>query len=75
MKQKYENAKGSKLTHESFIANISKDVEHLFAYVNGMMTKMNRCKSRLKEIALRPDPLSTVEHLDQMIQAEEMERQ
>lgn len=75
MKQKYEEAKGSKLTHESFIANLSKDVEHLFAYVNGMMTKMNRCKSRLKEIALRPDPLSTVEHLDQMIQAEEMERQ
>lgn len=75
MKQKYENALGSKLTHESFIASISKDVEQLFAYVNGMMTKMNRCKSRLKEIALRPDPLSTVEHLDQMIQAEEMERQ
>lgn len=74
MKQKYEKAIGSKLTHESFIANLSKDVEHLFAYVNGMMTKMNNCKSRLKEIALRPDPLSTVEHLDQMIQAEDMER-
>lgn len=39
------------------------------------MIDMNNCKTRLKEIALRPDPLSTVEHIDLMIQTEEMDKQ
>lgn len=75
MKQKYEKAIGSKLTHESFIEELSYDIESLFNCVNERMTRMNRCKTRLKEIALRPDPLSTVEHLDLMIQAENHEKQ
>lgn len=75
MKQKYDKAIGSKLTHESFIEELSYEIESLFNCVNERMTRMNRCKTRLKEIALRPDPMSTVEHLDLMIQAEEHEKQ
>lgn len=75
MKEKYEKAKGSKMTHETYIEELTYDVDYLFENVQMMMEEMNKCKRRLKEIALRPDPLNAVEHLDLMIQAEETERQ
>lgn len=75
MKEKYEKAKGSKMTHETYIEEFTYDVDYLFENVQMMMEEMNKCKRRLKEIALRPDPLNAVEHLDLMIQAEETERQ
>lgn len=77
MKKKYEKAKGSKMTHETYIKELTctYDVDDLLENVQMMMEEINQCKRRLKEIALRPDPLNTVEHLDLMIQAEETERQ
>lgn len=63
-KQKYEKVIGFKLIYEFFIVNLLKDVEYLFVYVNGMMIKMNICKSRLKEIVLRFDFFFIVEYLD-----------
>lgn len=74
MKKIYEKAKGLKMTHKSFIEEITLDVEYLFKCVKWRMSEMKRCKCRLAEIALRPDPLSTVEYLDLMIQSEEMEK-
>lgn len=38
------------------------------------MREIKRCKSRLEIIALRSNSLLTVEYLDLMIQAEDMER-
>lgn len=38
------------------------------------MREIKRCKSRLEIIALRSDSLSTVEYLDLMIQADDIER-
>ncbi|XP_062572462.1 uncharacterized protein LOC134234415 [Saccostrea cucullata] len=75
MKQKYEKAKGSTLTHEKYIEELTYDIDYLFGNVTMMMSDMKRCKARLKEIALRPDPLSAVEHIDLLIQAEETEKQ
>lgn len=75
MRQKYEKAKGAKMNHKTFIDRLKHDVDDLFKNVQLRMVKMNRCKNRLEEIALRPDPLSTVEHIELMIQAEEMECQ
>lgn len=75
MKQKYEEARGSTLTYETCIEELSYDVDYLFENVKVMMEEMKRCKSRLKEIALRPDPLTVVEHIELMIEAEETERQ
>lgn len=37
------------------------------------MEKMKHCNNRLKEIALKPDPPSTVERLELLIHTEEME--
>lgn len=75
MKKRYEGATQKKLTHEQYINELTLDVDYFLESIMGMMTDMNNCKTRLKEIALRPDPLSTVEHIDLMIQSEEMDKQ
>lgn len=74
MKKRHEDALGRTLTHEKYIEQLTSDLEEMFEEINSMMNEMNNCKSRLKEIALKPDPLSTVEHINLMIQSEETER-
>lgn len=75
MKERYEKAEGHKLTHENYMEKLNYDLESKFANMMSMMNEMNRCKTRLKEIALRPDPLSTTEHIDLLIQSEKTEKQ
>lgn len=75
MKERYEAAQGQTLSHEKYIEELNYDVEDLFEDMMLMMNEMNQCKTRLKEIALRPDPLSAIEHIDLMIQSEETEKQ
>lgn len=75
MKERYEQAVGQKLTHETYIEKLHYDAEDKVENIMSMMNEMNRCKTRLKEIALRPDPLSAIEHIDLMIQSEETEKQ
>lgn len=75
MKERYEKAVGQNLSHEKLIENLTNRVENLFENITAMMNQMNQCKTRLKEIALRPDPLSAIEHIDLMIQSEEIEKQ
>lgn len=74
MKEKYEKAKGFKKTQETIIQGLICDVESLFNFVNTRMREIECCKSRLETIALRYDPLSTVDYLDLMIQEEDKER-
>lgn len=75
MKKKYGDAKGATMKYKTFIEELTHDMNDLYNNVKLRMIKMNRCKNRLEEIALRSDPLSTVEHIELMIQAEEMEGQ
>lgn len=75
MKQTYEAAQGQTFTREKYIEKLTYDVDELFDFTSAMMNEMNDCKTRLNEIALRPDPLTAVEHIDLMIQSEEMEKQ
>lgn len=74
MKARYEQAIGEKLTHENYIEELTCDLDEMFEDITWIMNEMNRCKTRLKEIALRPDPLSAVEHIELMIQSEESEK-
>lgn len=39
------------------------------------MEEMKRCESRLKKIALTPNPLTALDHIQLMIEAEEIVRQ
>lgn len=74
MKKRYENATGLKLTHENYIKELNSDVDEMILKLFKMINEMNSCKTRLKEIALKPDPLSAVEHIDLMIQSEKSEK-
>lgn len=49
------------MTHKSFIEELTLEVENLFICIKHRVSEMKSCKCRLAEIALRPDPLSTVE--------------
>lgn len=75
VKKRHEDALGRTLTHEKYIEELTLDLDEMFEKINSMMDQMNKCKSRLKEIALKPDPLTTAEHIDLMIQSEEAEKQ
>lgn len=74
MKEKYEKAKGFKETQQTIIEGLTRDAESLFNFFNTRVREIKRRKSRLEIIALRSDPLSTVEYLDLMIQEDDMER-
>lgn len=74
MKERFEKALGRTLTYEKYIEELTYVVEELFNNIMSMMNEMNRCETRLKEIALRPDPLSATEHINLMIQSEEIDK-
>lgn len=75
MKKEYEDALGKQLSNEKYIESLTTDLESMSQKIWEMLEDSNKCKSKLKEIALRPDPLSTVEHIEMWISSEESEKQ
>lgn len=71
MKKKYEKAIKFKGTHEKHIEELKDKVHIISEIVHLMYADLARCKNRLNEVELRPDPLSEVEHINLMIKAEE----
>ncbi|XP_060590329.1 uncharacterized protein LOC132745432 [Ruditapes philippinarum] len=69
-KDKYEEAMGKKLSGEGVLQAMRIEIEELKRNIAGMMQKITSCNNKLKEIALRPNPLSLVEQLDILIEAE-----
>lgn len=75
MKKDYEEALKKQLTDEEYIESMTESLEYMSNKIWEMLEESNKCKSKLKEIALRPDPLSTVEHIDLWIKSEELDKQ
>lgn len=75
MKKSYEEAVEKQMTDEEYIESMTDSLEYMSNKIWEMLEESNECKSKLKEIALRPDPLSTVEHIDLWIKSEEIEKQ
>lgn len=73
MKKKYQKAEGLKMNHELLVNTLTRNYNVFFEDVKKMMTKMKQSKEKLNAIALKPDPLTNVDYLDQMIQAEKFE--
>lgn len=73
MKQK--QAQENKMIHKTFIDTLTHDTDVIFESVNLRIIEIRQCKSRLQKIALRPDPLSAIGHIELMIQTEKMEGQ
>lgn len=74
-KQKiYEKAAQKSLTKEQVLAEMSKDIEKLEYAISERLDRITECNNRLKEIALRPDPLNAVQYIDLMIDGEKREK-
>lgn len=74
MKKKYEEATQKSLSQEQVLEQMAEDVSRNEGQVQIMMEVISKLNNRLKEIALRPDPLSTVEYIELMIQSEKREK-
>ena len=71
LKRRYEEAEGKKLTAKQLIEKCSDEFEVVQTVTLQLMEQARRCLKRLDEIALKPNPLSTTDYIDLMIQEEE----
>lgn len=75
MKTRYNEAIIKIFIYEKFIKELINEVDSVFNVIKSSMNEINRCKTRLKEIALRPVPVFSINDIDLMIQSEEEEKQ
>uniref|UniRef100_A0A4W4DXT1 Tr-type G domain-containing protein n=1 Tax=Electrophorus electricus TaxID=8005 RepID=A0A4W4DXT1_ELEEL len=70
LKNKYETALGEKMTIEKIMQQLEKEYYDVQISVFQMSEKLAKSLTRLKEIALRPDPLATPDYIDLLIESE-----
>ena len=68
--QRYEEATQKKLTTENLIEEVNEEFHALQVKILGMTHTVRKSLERLQEIALRPNPLTTVQYLDVLIETE-----
>ncbi|XP_066566466.1 uncharacterized protein LOC136753991 [Amia ocellicauda] len=73
LKAQYEKAQAEKLSDEGFYQCLEKEYDQVQEDVLELTQKLSASLTRLKEIALRPNPLSTPGYIDLLIEAEEQE--
>ncbi|XP_052078202.1 uncharacterized protein LOC127716136 [Mytilus californianus] len=71
--KKYQEANQQRLSQEQVIANMKQDVETLDYKIQVLVVAISQLNNRLKKIALRSDPKSTVEYIELMIESEKRE--
>ncbi|MEQ2213628.1 hypothetical protein XENOCAPTIV_018069, partial [Xenoophorus captivus] len=73
LKENYEKATGQKMTVEGLMRQLKGEYDIMQNEVNKLMEKSAKCLNRLKEIALKPNPLSTPEYIEMLIEGEKQE--
>ena len=73
LKEKYEKATKAKITVQQLIETQEEEINNLQDVIMSLMDTTSGCIARLKEIALRPNPLSTPEYIDLLIEGEKSE--
>ena len=73
MKKRYDEATEKTSSVEQIIQNMKNAVNAKLNMIKNMMDSVNRCRTRLQEIALTDDPLTSEEYIDLMIEAEKRE--
>lgn len=71
-KERYEAAHGEVMTKEKIFEKLEYDLEVVQKIVIGLLEKFQHLE-RLQEIALKPNPLSTPDYIDLMIESEKQE--
>jgi energy-coupling factor transporter ATP-binding protein EcfA2 len=74
IKQKYETELKRKLTAEELIKVLQNDLDQNEREVLKHVNTVSSCIQRLDEIALRPNPFSTPQYIDLIIDAEQQEK-
>ncbi|KAI9550834.1 hypothetical protein GHT06_005415 [Daphnia sinensis] len=74
IKQKYETELKKKLTAEELVKVLEHDIDVNNKTVLQRVDIVSRCIQRLDEIALRPNPFSTPQYIDLIIDAEQQEK-
>ncbi|KAJ0000911.1 hypothetical protein NQD34_005931 [Periophthalmus magnuspinnatus] len=73
LKKKYEIAKDAKNTVEALLREMELEYEDVQVEVAQLIDQSSTCLNRLKQIALKPDPLSAPEYIDMLIKVERSE--
>ena len=73
MQKKYQEATGKLPSQEQVVEKLGEELSDLLNDIEDMMIMIKVCNKRLKEIALRPNPLTMTEHIDLMIETEKLE--
>ncbi|XP_030607795.1 uncharacterized protein LOC115795825 [Archocentrus centrarchus] len=73
LEEKYQIAKGEKMTVQKMVDKLKEEYKRLQDEVVKLMQRSADCLNRLKEIALKPNPLSTPEYIDMLIEGEKHE--
>ncbi|XP_071348456.1 uncharacterized protein [Trachinotus anak] len=73
LKEKYLKASKAKAPVEALVEKLKDEYDHVQGEVVALMERSAQCLNRLKEIALKPNPLSTPEYIDMLIEGEKSE--
>ncbi|XP_044224355.1 uncharacterized protein LOC122993953 isoform X5 [Thunnus albacares] len=73
LKEKYLKAAEAKMPVQALIEKLKAEYSCVQVEVVALMERSTKCLNRLKEIALKPNPLSTPEYIDMLIEGEKSE--
>lgn len=73
LKDKYRKAAQEKMTVQELIERQEEEIVHLQEMIVSLMDQSSYCITRLQEIALRPNPLTTPDYIDMLIEGEKSE--
>lgn len=73
LKDKYMKATKEKFSVQEVINKLNNEYKQVQDKVVELVETSGKCLNRLKEIALKPNPLSTLEYIDMLIEAEKSE--
>ncbi|XP_053569240.1 uncharacterized protein LOC128659694 [Bombina bombina] len=73
IKNNFEKASGEVMTTEKILTELNDDYKIVRQNMFILINRASQSLKRLHEIALRPDPLTTTEYIDMMIESEKQE--
>ncbi|XP_047445292.1 uncharacterized protein LOC125010590 [Mugil cephalus] len=73
LKEKYLKATEAKKPVQTLVDKLKDEYDRIQGEVVNLIKESARCLDRLKEIALKPNPLSTPEYIDMLIEGEKAE--
>ncbi|XP_067248687.1 uncharacterized protein [Chanodichthys erythropterus] len=74
LKKRFEAAHGQVMSKEKIFEELENELEVVQDTVAGLIERSQKSLERLQEIALKPNPLSTPDYIDLMIESEKQER-